>query len=59
MDSTDEILSDPQLREEALKGREEAKEGKTKKLSMIKRERWGFRDRPVRYWFYDVSISVC
>ena len=38
MDSTDEILSDSELREEALKGREEAKVGKTKKLSVIKRE---------------------
>ena len=38
MDSTDKILSDPELREEALKGREQAKAGKTKKLSVIKRE---------------------
>ena len=38
MDSTDEIMSNPELLEEALKGREEAKAGKTKKLSVIKRE---------------------
>ena len=39
MESTVEIMSDPELREEALKGREDAKAGKTKKLSVIKRER--------------------
>lgn len=38
MDSTDEILSDPELLEEALKGMEEAKARKTKKLAEIKKE---------------------
>lgn len=38
MKSTIEILSDPKLKKEALKGREQAKAGKTKKLADIKKE---------------------
>ncbi len=38
MDSTIEIMSDPELLDDALKGREDAKTGVTKKLSVIKRE---------------------
>lgn len=38
MKSTLEILSDPALREEALIGKEQARQGKTKKLADIKKE---------------------
>lgn len=37
-EATLEILSDPALREEALTGKEQARQGKTKKLSDIKKE---------------------
>ena len=38
MKATLEILSDPKLRDEALKGKEQAKKGKTKKLTDIAKE---------------------
>lgn len=38
MKSTLEILSDPELRADAIKGKNQAKKGKTKKLTDIKKE---------------------
>lgn len=38
MKATLEILSNPKLREEALKGKEQARLGKTKKLDDVKKE---------------------
>ena len=38
MKSTLEILSDPKLRIDALKGKEQAKKGKTRKLADIAKE---------------------
>ena len=37
MKATLEILSDPKLRDEALKGKEQARQGKAKKLEDVKR----------------------
>ncbi|MCK5474520.1 MAG: hypothetical protein KAI53_03885 [Candidatus Aenigmarchaeota archaeon] len=38
MKSTLEILSDPNLRVEALEGKEQAKKGKTRKLSVVAKD---------------------